>query len=387
MNKTRRMASYWTLYRLSTTTSLITMLLPFLTLTLILPHFTLSFSPPGSITGQALLGSSFGIPGINSTFDYLIVGGGTAGLVLANRLSAPGAHTVAVIEAGSFYEISNSNLSQIPRFVWNGAGLGFDDVNPLVDWMIKTEPEEGIGGQKIHYPRGRTLGGSSARNHMIYQRGTKGTYKKWADDVGDTSYEWEKWSPYFDKSTTFTSADMTKRLANSTPPDDPAGTRAKDGPVSIAYTNYVTPFATWALKAVEALGMKPISGFIDGELIGSSWNLRAVDATSQVRESAETAYLRPVLKRPNLIVYHSTTAVKVLFEDKEAVGVLCNTLGKEFRLTARKEVIVSAGAFHSPQLLMVSGIGPKETLDKYQIPVLVDAPGVGLGMEVGISLS
>ena len=217
---------------------------------------------------------------------------------------------------------------------------------------------------------------------MVYHRATKGSYKKWADEVGDEGYEWENWKIYFDKSTTFHPADNSKRFANSTPEDDPAGRRATSGPVSIAYANWVLPITSWVLRAVEALGMKPIPGFIDGELIGSSWNIRAVDAKTQVRESSETAYLRPALKRPNLFVYHSTTALKVLFEGTEAVGVLCNTLGKEFSLAAKKEVIVSAGAFQSPQLLMVSGIGPKETLEKFGIPVLVDAPGVGKGMEV-----
>lgn len=175
---------------------------------------------------------------------------------------------------------------------------------------------------------------------------------------------------------------MTKRPVNSTPPDDPAGKRATNGPVGLSYVNWILPFTSWVLKAVEAMGMKPIPGFIDGDLIGSSWNMRTVDAKTQVRNSAETAYLRPALKRPNLIVYHSTMAMKVLFEGNNAAGVLCNILGKEFRLTAKREVILSAGAFQSPQLLMVSGIGPTKTLERFGIPVLVDAAGVGQAMEV-----
>jgi choline dehydrogenase len=339
-------------------------------------------APPNSITGQPLLGSSFGIPGQNSTYDYLIVGGGTAGLALANRLSESSTHTVAVIEAGSFYEFDNSNISQIPRYIWTGAGLGFDDVNPLVDWGIKTEPEQGIGGRRIHYTRGRTLGGSSARNNMLYQRATKGSYKKWAETVGDDGYLWENWKKYFDKSTKFHPADMSKRWANSTPDDDPAGKRAKNGPVDISYVNWVLPFTTWARRATEALGMKSIPGFIDGDLIGTSWAVRTADAKTQVRESSETAYLRPALKRPNLIVYHSTMATRILFNDTVASGILCNSLGKDYRLSARKEVILSAGAFGSPQLLMVSGIGPREILGKVGVPVLVDAPGVGQAIEV-----
>ncbi|KAF1851835.1 GMC oxidoreductase [Cucurbitaria berberidis CBS 394.84] len=338
-------------------------------------------SPTDPISGQHLLGSSFGIPGLNASFDYVIVGGGTAGLAVANRLSASGEHSVAVIEAGGFYELENGNNSQIPRYVWAGAGLGFEDVNPLVDWEFETEPEEGIGGKKIHYTRGRTLGGSSARNHMIYHRATKGSYKLWAENVGDASFEWENFSKYYDRSTTFHSADASKRWANSTPPHDPAGERAKSGPVQISYANYVLPFTSWALKAAKAVGMKPLPGYLDGDLIGSGWSLRTTDPKTMVRDSSETAYLRPALKRPNLIIYKSTTALNIVFNGTEATGVSCSTLGKKFGLTARKEVIVSAGAVQSPQLLMVSGIGPRQTLEKFSIPVLVDAPGVGLGLE------
>ncbi|KAH7117032.1 glucose-methanol-choline oxidoreductase [Dendryphion nanum] len=350
-------------------------------LTLTLLFTSVSCTPADSITGQSLLGSSFGIPGLNSTFDYVIIGGGTAGLALANRLTISGTNTVAVIEAGSFYELGNGNQSQIPRNVWNGAGKTLTDANPLVDWMFETEPEMGIGGVRMHYTRGRCLGGSSARNHMVYHRATVGAYKKWADEVGDASYEWENWKRYFDRSTTFHKADGAKRFANSTPEYDPAGERARDGPVAISYPNWATPITSWILRATVSLGMDAVPGWIDGVLIGSSWGLRSMDPRTQVRESSETAYLRPALKRTNLIVYHSTMATKVLFNGTEAFGVTASTLGRSFQLLARKEVILSAGAFQSPQLLMLSGIGPRETLDKFKIPVLVDAPGVGQGME------
>jgi choline dehydrogenase len=343
--------------------------------------FCASLAHASPFASQARLGSSFGTP-FNSTYDYLIVGGGTAGLVLANRLTSSGLHTVAVIEAGSFYEIDNGNVSQIPRYVWSGADLGFSDVNPLVDWEFETEPEEGIGGARIHYPRGKTLGGSSARNHMIYHRPTKGSLNRWADDVEDEVYKWDNFKRYYDKSVTFHPADTTKRMENSTPPHDPAGERASSGPVQISYASYVLPFASWAIKAANALGMKQLPGYLDGELIGSGWNMQTTDPKTMVRDSSETAYLTSALKQPNLIVHHSTMALKVLFEGVQAVGVACSTQGKEFTLHAKKEVIVSAGAFQSPQLLMVSGIGPKATLEKFGIPVSVDAPGIGQGMQV-----
>jgi choline dehydrogenase len=267
--------------------------------------------------------------------------------------------------------------------VWNDVIAA---ANPLIDWEFETEPEEGIGGAKMFYPRGKTLGGSSARNHMIYHRPTKGSLEKWAEDVGDETYRWENFQKFYDKSVTFHSADATKRLGNSTPPFDSAGDRAISGPVSISYANYVLPFTSWVLKVTEIMGLK-LLGYLDGDLIGSSWYMQTTDPKTMIRDSSETAYLRPALNRTNLVVHTSTMALRVLFKGKQAVGVTCSTAGKNFTLSARKEIILSAGAFQSPQLLMVSGIGPRATLENFDIPVLVDAPGVGQGMEVIMSRS
>ncbi|KAF2202069.1 putative choline dehydrogenase [Delitschia confertaspora ATCC 74209] len=346
----------------------------------IFPLLALS-SEPSSISGQQLLGSSFGIPGLNATFTHVIIGGGTAGLVLANRLSAFPENRVAVIEAGSFYELSNGNQSQIPRFVWNGAGVGFLDVNPLVDWNFATTQQPGINNISIHYARGRALGGCSARNHMVYHRATKGAYAKWAEEVLDETYRWENFRKYLDKSITFHEADMSKRPSNTTPSFDPAGQTAKSGPVSVAYSNFVLSFSSWLMAALHEVGLKPIPGFLGGELVGTSWYTRTVDRKTQTRESSETAYLRPVLQRTNLVVYQLTMATKVLFDGKKnAVGVECSCFGKTFYLNATREVILSAGALQSPQLLMISGIGPRSMLERFGIQVLVDSPGVGQGM-------
>ncbi|KAH7398802.1 oxidoreductase [Phaeosphaeria sp. MPI-PUGE-AT-0046c] len=345
---------------------------------------TLFATTSGSIDSEdpihRLSGSSFGTP-FNTTYDYLIVGGGTSGLVLANRLASSNLYSVAIIEAGSFYQISNGNISQIPRYVWSGANTDFSDVNPLVDWEFETEPEQGVGGAKMHYPRGKTLGGSSARNHMIYQRPTRGSMQKWAMEVGDEGFGWDNFGKYFDRGVRFNEVDATKRVGNSTPPMDPAGERARSGNVNLSYANYVLPFTSWGIKAAEALGLKQLAGYIDGELIGSGWLVQTTDPKTMVRDSSETAFLRPVLGLSNLVVHHSTMALKILFEANEAVGVACSTQGKKFTLTARREVILSAGAFQSPQLLMVSGIGPRAILEKFGIPVLVEASGVGQGLE------
>lgn len=218
---------------------------------------------------------------------------------------------------------------------------------------------------------------------MIYQRPSRGSMDFWAREVGDERYTWEAFGKYFDKGVKFNEVDETKRWANSTPAMDPAGLRAREGPLDLAYANYVAPFTSWAMEAVEAMGLKRLAGFIDGELIGAGWHVQTTDPKTGIRDSAETAYLKPVLGRENLVVHHSTMALRVLFEGNEAVGVECSTAGKQFTLRARREVILSAGALQSPQLLMVSGIGPKEMLEKFGISVLVDAPGVGQGLEVG----
>lgn len=331
---------------------------------------------------HTLPSSSFGLP-FNATYDYLIVGGGTAGLLLANRLSTSlPSHSIAIIEAGSFYALNNGNVSLVPRSVWSGANTDLSDVNPLVDWEFMTGPEEGVNGMEMHYPRGKCLGGSSARNHMIYQRPTRGSMDLWAERVGDERFSWENFGKYFDKGVKFNAVDQGKRLENSTPPLDPAGLRARSGELNLSYANYVLPFTSWAIKAMEAMGLKGLAGYIDGELIGTGWHVQTTDPQKMIRDSASTAYLRAVVGRENLVTHHSTMALKVLFEGSDAVGVECSTGGKKFTLMARKEVILSAGAFQSPQLLMVSGIGPKDSLEKFGIPVLVDAPGVGQGLEV-----
>ncbi|KAI9751373.1 MAG: hypothetical protein M4579_006096 [Chaenotheca gracillima] len=329
---------------------------------------------------QRLLGSSFGVPQ-DAAFDYVVVGGGTAGLVLAARLSEDPSNSVAVIEAGSFYEIGNGNLSQVPGSDVYYSGKSPDDVNPLIDWGFVTQPGKGIYDVKAHYPRGKTLGGCSARNFMAFHRGTKGSYKMWADKVGDDSYTFEEFLPFFEKSIDFTPTDVSKRASNNTPEYDISTLGKGGGPVSVTFSNYGQPWSTWVQKGLAAIGINPINGFTSGSLIGSSYVLESVQATTQTRESSETAYLQPALSRSNLIVYHSTLAKKILFDnDNVATGVAVDTAGKTYTLSAKKEVLLSAGAFQSPQLLMVSGIGPAKTLKKHQIPVIADRPGVGQNM-------
>ena len=218
---------------------------------------------------------------------------------------------------------------------------------------------------------------------MTYQRGTIGSYKQWADLVGDESYNFKHFLPYFEKSLHFTPPDQTKRAQNATPQYDLSTLGNGKGPLSVTFANYAQAFSSWAQKGLVEIGIHPINGFTSGKLFGSSYTVNTIQASTMVRDSSETAFLQPSLKNPNLYVFQSTLGKKIIFDaNKRATGVQVDTNGKVYTLSANKEVILSAGAFQSPQLLMVSGVGPKATLAKHNIPLVADRPGVGQNMWV-----
>ncbi|KAI9704637.1 MAG: hypothetical protein M1820_005385 [Bogoriella megaspora] len=332
-----------------------------------------------------LTGNNFGVPGDNITYDYIVVGGGNAGLTLATRLIQQTSGSVAVVEAGSFYEISNGNISQVPATNVYFDGSASDDWQPMVDWGYQTTPQVGRNGESIHYARGRTLGGSSARNFMVYQRGTEGSYQNWADAVGDDSWSWTNFLPFFQKSVTFTPPDMNLRMANSTPSfnADVASANSGSMPLSVTYSHYAQAFATWAVEGFRAIGLPVIDGFLSGKLLGQSYATFTINATTMNRDSSETSFLRVgMAESTNLKVYPSTLATKVLFDQsKKATGVAVNTGGRDYILSANQEVILSAGSIGSPQLLLVSGVGPASDLNALNIPVVADRPGVGQGLQ------
>lgn len=312
----------------------------------------------------------------DKTYDYVIVGGGTAGLALAARLTENPDLEVAVIEPGIKYQISNIALSSTPGADVMYIGASMKDTQGLVDWNLQTEPLEGGLGRSVHYARGKCLGGSSARNFMIYQRPDRGSLDLWAALVGDDSYSWSEFEPYFRKSVTFTPPRDHIRAPNATVTWSADAYDAGAGPLSVTYPNYGGPLTSYLLPGLgEALGIPLVDGFSAGTLHGRSYAPVTVQVKNGKRESSQTSFLDDAQGRKNLHVHTLTTAERILWDgERNAVGV---EVGWGRKLMARREVILSAGAFHSPQLLMLSGVGPAAHLAEHGISVVADRPGVG----------
>ncbi|KAK7966208.1 uncharacterized protein PG986_000485 [Apiospora aurea] len=334
---------------------------------------------------QGVLGALEGALGVDQTYDYVVVGGGTAGNAIGYRLAEAG-HSVAVVEAGLFYEIAKPVLGTTPGGDIIGIGASPIDSVPTVDWQFVTEPQAGANGRRVHYARGKCLGAVPVTlNFMIHQRGSKGSYDKWADEVGDDSYRLDALTPYFQKSVTLTPPNTEKRRANASTQYDPDAFATPGGPVQVGYTNWVSVWATWLERGLQAVGMERTTGFSSGKLLGYHYSQSTIRVRDQTRStSAEYIYQAKAKVMEKLKIYTQTMASKILFDDgsnkKKATGARVSSLGIKYTINARKEVILSAGTFQSPQLLMVSGIGPKATLDAFDIAVIADLPGVGQNM-------
>ncbi|KAL0260752.1 hypothetical protein SLS55_004442 [Diplodia seriata] len=328
---------------------------------------------------EGTLGAIQGALGVEKAYDYVVVGGGTGGNAIGVRLAEAG-FSVAIIEAGGYYEIGKPVLGSTPAGGIVGIGANPLDSDPLIDWVFTTEPQAGANNREVHYARGKCLGGTSALNFMIHHRGSEQSYQKWADIVGDDSYTYQNLEPYFQRAVTFTPPNNEKRGANVTSQYDPSAFATPGGPVQVGYTNYVSPFSTWLEKALLAVGLKKTAGFSNGQLLGTHYTQTTIRASDQTR-SASDAYIKNALANPNLAVYTHTLAQRILFDAKNtATGVAVESGGLTSTIHASAEVILAAGAFQSPQLLMVSGVGPRSTLETHGIGVRVDAPGVGQNM-------
>lgn len=277
----------------------------------------------------------------------------------------------------------------MPGYATFFTGSDLDNFQPLVDWGIATTEQQAPISRRIHYARGKTLGGGSARNYFLYQRPTVDSMQKWADDVEDTSFTWENMLPYFKKSTNYT-AFSNSSYTNSTNLQDPEAFSPSGGPLHVSFSNSVDAFGTWARLAFIQAGMPQITGLSSGQLLGSAYAALTINPTNAQRSSSESSFLQSAIaaELQGLTVYKNTLATQVLLSSNgtRATGVAALTAGTfgtgsvSFTLTANKEVIVSAGAFQSPQLLMVSGIGDCAELASFNIDCRHNLTGVGKNM-------
>ncbi|KAH6647727.1 hypothetical protein BKA67DRAFT_594660 [Truncatella angustata] len=316
----------------------------------------------------------------DATYEYVVVGGGTAGLTIASRLAEFA--SVAIIEAGGYHEVSYGNASVVPLYSLTKIDV-IDPTStfprrPEIDWELLTVPQTNASRQIVHYAQGKTLGGSSALNTMSYLRSTKGAYQRWIDEVGDDSYIFEILLPFFKRSVRLAPPNLALRDASNATPEYDLTAYGPGSPLNISWNNWVDPTLTWLAKSVQSIGLPVNSkGFSSGELDGGAWLPSTIDPAHATRESSQTSFLDHAIANAGIKVYPWTIATKVICDGKKATGVNVTTNGTQYTLSATKEIIVSAGVFNSPKLLMLSGIGPQETLKSFNTSIVADLPEVG----------
>jgi choline dehydrogenase len=292
-----------------------------------------------------------------STFDYVIVGAGSAGAVLAHRLSADAALSVCLIEAGP---ADTSPLINVPL------GVMWLSKDPKHNWLFKSAPQEGLGGREVSVPRGKVLGGSSAINGMIYIRGHRADYDDWATN-GCTGWGYDDILPYFRKSE-----------ANSNPDMDPA-VHGQDGLLSVSDLRDPSPVDRDFIAAAGRLQLRPCADFNAAEPEGMG--IYQVTQKNGKRHSTARAFLTPIKGRKNLTVLTGAEVQRIEVAEGRARGVVLRRGGAEVRVLARGEVILAAGAIGSPDILLRSGIGPAAQIAALGGPVVLDLAGVGQNLQ------
>jgi choline dehydrogenase len=289
------------------------------------------------------------------TFDYVIVGAGTAGCVLANRLSADPKTSVLLLEAGGK-----------DNWIWIHIPIGYlyTQNNPRTDWCFRTEPEAGLNGRQLAYPRGRVLGGCSSINGMIYMRGQARDYDGWRQQ-GNRGWGWDDVLPYFKRSEDFSAG-----------ADEMHGS---GGEWRIEEQRLSWEILDAFRDAAAEVGIPKITDFNRGDNEGCAYF--QVTQRKGVRWSTAKAFLRPAQGRPNLTVLTGAQALGIVFKSRRAVGLRFVQDGREKLARAGREVLLASGAIGSPQLLQLSGVGPGALLQELGIPVVQAQDGVGANLQ------
>jgi choline dehydrogenase len=298
-------------------------------------------------------------------YDYIIVGAGTAGCVLANRLTQDKHVEVLLIEAGARDD-----------YLWIHIPVGYLHCigNPRTDWLFNTEPDPGLGGRSLIYPRGKVLGGSSSINGMIYMRGQKEDYERWADASGDDSWRWNAVLPLFKKS------EDHYRGASEV--------HGAGGEWRVEKQRLSWKILDAFRDAAAEVGIPKVEDFNTGDNAGSSYF--EVNQRRGIRLNTAKAFLKPAARRPNLTVMTGCHVERLIVEDTEN-GPVCRGVqftggGTAYRASARRETLLAAGAIGSPHILQLSGIGERNHLQRHGVQPLVDLPGVGENLQDHLQL-
>ncbi|HEU4686714.1 MAG TPA: choline dehydrogenase [Vicinamibacterales bacterium] len=293
---------------------------------------------------------------MSEAFDYVIVGAGSTGCVLADRLTEDGRHTVLLLEYGGS---DRSIFVQMPSALSIPMGMA------KYDWRYYTEPEPGLGGRRLHTPRGKVLGGSSSINGLVYIRGNAQDFERWESE-GATGWNYASVLPYFRRA--------------ETRAEGGDAYRGDSGKLQTRYGTLANPLHAAWLEAGRQAGYLPTPD-VNGYQQEGFGRFDMTVGPDGRRCSAANAYLRPAMKRPNLAVRTGALATRVLFEGKRAVGMEYRQGETLHTVQAGREVIVSTGSINSPKLLKLSGIGPAAELREHGIPVVHELPGVGENLQ------